>query len=148
MFVPQPRLPWTLRVYVAAKNPERNNTQNEGACKMDPKCPSTPQTIAPPSQTRSPSIALLPFFGEGSPTKIDYRKKGTLSLTSLLEDLGNNNPPSQVLVVKPPLGELQALSLPKSRTTAWCAAQSASRGCRGIFSAVTQGFLYLPCWWF
>ena len=26
------------------------------------------------------------FFGEGSPTKIDYRKKGTLILTSLLED--------------------------------------------------------------
>ena len=27
------------------------------------------------------------FLGEGSPTKIDYRKKGTLILTSLLEDL-------------------------------------------------------------
>ena len=27
------------------------------------------------------------FFGEGSPTKIDYRKKGTLILTSLLEHL-------------------------------------------------------------
>ena len=25
------------------------------------------------------------FFGEGSPSKIDYRKKGTLILTSLLE---------------------------------------------------------------
>ena len=38
--------------------------------------------------SRSPSSALLPFFGgEGSPTKIDYRKKGTLTLTSLLEDL-------------------------------------------------------------
>ena len=34
--------------------------------------------------TGSPSNALL---GEGSPTKIDYRKKGTLILTSLLEDL-------------------------------------------------------------
>ena len=32
------------------------------------------------------SIALVPFFG-GSPTKIDYRKKGTLILTSLLADL-------------------------------------------------------------
>ena len=34
--------------------------------------------------SRSPSFALLlvyPFFGEGS-TKIDYRKKGTLILTS------------------------------------------------------------------
>ena len=27
------------------------------------------------------------FLEEGSPTKIDYRKKGTLVLTSLLEDL-------------------------------------------------------------
>ena len=27
------------------------------------------------------------FLEEGSPTKIDYRKKGTLILTSLLEDL-------------------------------------------------------------
>ena len=28
------------------------------------------------------------FLGEGSPTKLDYRKKGILILTSLLEDLG------------------------------------------------------------
>ena len=37
----------------------------------------------------SPSSAPLPFqcLGEGSPTKIDYRKKGSLILTSLLEDL-------------------------------------------------------------
>ena len=27
------------------------------------------------------------IFGEGSPTKIDYRKRGTLILTSLLENL-------------------------------------------------------------
>ena len=40
---------------------------------------------------RFPSSALYPFFGEGSPTKIDYRKKvGTLLLTSLLEDLEEN----------------------------------------------------------
>ena len=37
--------------------------------------------------TRSPSSALSPFLGEGSPTKIDCRKKGTLILASLLEDL-------------------------------------------------------------
>ena len=30
---------------------------------------------------------LTLFGGEGSPTKIDYREKGTLILTSLLEDL-------------------------------------------------------------
>ena len=50
---------------------------------------------------RSPS-ALLPFFGEGSP-KIDSRKKSTLILTSLLEDLDSN--PGPVLV------EPSALSL-------------------------------------
>ena len=36
---------------------------------------------------RSPSSALLPFLGEGSPTEIDYRKMGSLILTSLLQDL-------------------------------------------------------------
>ena len=46
---------------------------------------------------RTPTILLGPpaigalshptFWGEGSPTKIDYRKRGTLLLTSLLEDL-------------------------------------------------------------
>ena len=34
------------------------------------------------------SSALLPFLGEGSPIKIDYRKKDILILTSLLEDIG------------------------------------------------------------
>ena len=34
-------------------------------------------------------MPLYPFLGEGSPTKIDYRKKvGTLILASLLEDPG------------------------------------------------------------
>ena len=37
--------------------------------------------------SRSPSSALFPFLGECSPTKIDYRQKGTLILTSLLKDL-------------------------------------------------------------
>ena len=39
---------------------------------------------------RSPSSALLPLFGEGSPTKIDYRNKSALILTSLLEHLGRD----------------------------------------------------------
>ena len=44
------------------------------------------------TRTRSPSSALLPFVGEGSPTKIDYKKIGyQLILTSLLEDLANIN---------------------------------------------------------
>ena len=37
---------------------------------------------------RSPVVPLYPCLREGSTTKIDYRKKGTLILTSLLEDLG------------------------------------------------------------
>ena len=39
--------------------------------------------------SRSPSSALLPFLflEEGSPIKTDYRKKGTLIITTLLEDL-------------------------------------------------------------
>ena len=42
-----------------------------------------------PNKARSPSSAPShPFFGwEGSPNKIDYIKKGTLILTSLLDDL-------------------------------------------------------------
>ena len=34
-----------------------------------------------------PVVPFYPFLGEGSPTKIDYRKVGTLILTSLLEEL-------------------------------------------------------------
>ena len=33
-------------------------------------------------------VPFPPFFGEGSPAKTDYRKKGALILTSLLEKLG------------------------------------------------------------
>ena len=34
-------------------------------------------------------MPFSPFLGEGSPSKIDFRQKGTLVPTSLLEDLGN-----------------------------------------------------------
>ena len=34
-------------------------------------------------------MPFYPCLGEGSPTKIDYRKKGTLILTSLLQDLAD-----------------------------------------------------------
>ena len=51
--------------------------------------PLSPLTL---KTTRSPSSALHPSLGKGSPTKIDYRKKkeevGTLIPASLLEDLG------------------------------------------------------------
>ena len=40
-----------------------------------------------------PVVPFYPFLGEGSPTKIDCRRKGTLILTSLLEDLWENPPP-------------------------------------------------------
>ena len=39
------------------------------------------------SQRLTP-VPFYPFLGEGSPSKIDYRKKGTLILTSLREELG------------------------------------------------------------
>ena len=44
--------------------------------------------FGPPPATRSPSSALLPFWGAGSPTKIDYRKRigHQLILTSLLKN--------------------------------------------------------------
>ena len=45
------------------------------------------QQLASWMQTKFPSSALLPFFGGGFPTKIDYRKKSTRILTSRLEDL-------------------------------------------------------------
>ena len=36
-----------------------------------------------------PVVPFYPFFGGRGPTKIDYRKKGTLILASLLEDLAS-----------------------------------------------------------
>ena len=41
-------------------------------------------------QALSPSSALLPVYGEGSRTTVDYRKEGTLILKPLLEDLVYN----------------------------------------------------------
>ena len=40
-------------------------------------------------QLGPPVVPFYTFLGEGSPTKIDYRRKGTLVLASLLEDLAN-----------------------------------------------------------
>ena len=34
-----------------------------------------------------PVVPFYPFLGEGSPTQINYRRKGDLILSSLLEDL-------------------------------------------------------------
>ena len=55
-------------------------------------CYPCPQRLGPPA--RCP-FSPVPFFGwEGSPTKIDYSKNGTLILTSLLylgEDQGGNS---------------------------------------------------------
>ena len=44
----------------------------------------------PHPECSSLGLQVVPFYrflGKGSPTKIEYRKKGTLILTSLLEDL-------------------------------------------------------------
>ena len=38
-------------------------------------------------------VPFYNFLGEDSPTKIDYRQKGTLFLTSLLEDLATERLP-------------------------------------------------------
>ena len=42
-----------------------------------------------------PVVPFEPFLGEGSPTKIEDRKKGALVLTSLLEDLEHVLEPQQ-----------------------------------------------------
>ena len=44
-----------------------------------------------------PVVPFYTFLGEGSPTKVDYRQKGTLILASLLEELAllNGQLPSQ-----------------------------------------------------
>ena len=57
---------------------------------------------------------FYPFLGEGSPTKIDFRKKGTLIVSFLLEDLAANklthlNPSEGFCRV---LGEERALHTP------------------------------------
>ena len=40
-------------------------------------------------------MPFYPFLGKGSPAKIDYRQRGTLILTSLLEDLGDLSSPQK-----------------------------------------------------
>ena len=53
----------------------------------------TPRFIPTHSLPRSPSSAFTLFLGEGSPTKIDYRKRsGPVIPTSLLEDLATSRP--------------------------------------------------------
>ena len=46
-------------------------------------------------------MPVYPFSGEGFPTKTDYRKKGTLILTSLLEDLVTVVCPAPTDIVRP-----------------------------------------------
>ena len=64
---------------------------------------STPATVEKPRGTYASQLGPLAiganfltvfFWGEGCPTKIDYRKKDTLILTSLLEDLVKSSLPS------------------------------------------------------
>ena len=44
-----------------------------------------------------PVVPFYTFSGQGSPTNIDYRRKGTLILTSPLEDLGIFDLPKSTL---------------------------------------------------
>ena len=60
-------------------------------------------------QLGPPVVPFYPFLGEGSPTKIDYRRKGTLILTSLLEDLGKA-PPKKKHTNTQPAQEQQRLT--------------------------------------
>ena len=58
--------------------------------RLNPSSVANTWVLTSPDQAVwGPCSALLsPFLGEGSPTKIEYRKKsGTLILTSPLEDL-------------------------------------------------------------
>ena len=71
---------------------------------------SGPDKMSINTVTGSPSSALLPtFLGEGSPTKIDYRRKCILILTSLLEEGDLLDLADLLLVFKgrPDFGDLQ-----------------------------------------
>ena len=59
------------------------------------------------------------FLGEGSPTKIDYRKKGALILTSLLENLGMYSTETcLVLFTASSVGQISSFDKP-TRETCW-----------------------------
>ena len=77
-FFPWPRI---LGILTSAKIAAFRKTEGTRK-KWVPKFPTALQR----SLLGPPVVPFYPFWGEGSPTKIDYRKKGTLILTSL-EDL-------------------------------------------------------------
>ena len=52
-----------------------------------------------------PVVPFYPFLGGGSPTQIDYRKKGTFIVTSLLEDLELASEPDAKLGFAMPFGD-------------------------------------------
>ena len=71
----------SVMVHLSSARDRLQADQSAGAPAGEGTCGGLQDQV---SSSRSPSS---PFLGEGSPTKIDYRKKGTLILTSLLEDL-------------------------------------------------------------
>ena len=78
---------------------------------------------------------LTPFWGEGSPTKIDYRKKGTLIPTSLLEDL-----------VAFPGGKMHGLGLAPRFPLRGIPILCQSRVARRTSSKDPFTFPVFPCW--
>ena len=89
------------------------------------------------------STALLPFFGEGSPSKIDYRKKtGTLILTSLLEDLVQVEPTvndftgaAQMVPTNSTAEAPASACSPRSAPSSW-PSSSAPRRCDSLWARI------------
>ena len=66
------------------------------------------QKIFSSSACLDPPVPFYLLLGQGSPTKIDYRQKGTLILTSLLEDLAvNSQVPGEISTAEDLAGGLQ-----------------------------------------
>ena len=69
---------WPIKVLLESELPEAAPCKGLDVASLEPTYSRSPHS----------SSALLPtFWGEGSPTKNYCRAKGTLILTSLLEDL-------------------------------------------------------------
>ena len=64
-----------------------SRTQQTTLTAHHPNSPTAQQPNSPTAQHKQKLPFLTIFLGESSPTKLEYRKKGTLILTSLLEDL-------------------------------------------------------------
>ena len=82
---------------------------------------------------------LTLFLGEGSPAKIDYRKKGTLILTSLLKDLVIVPCPLRRALARMRNG-LQKRELPSSMRSHVSARHTSGISCDSSVRAATHQF--------